>query len=773
MQLLWNPMLLGPSGYFRNLIYLLMKTFTQRLFILVLFIVCLWSTMLADNKTVNSITITQVDTFALQGMAAQPVLKININVIGTDGSLSFQKLLVHTLNDYNTDVDSAALYYSDINNRFSLIDYPGEAFLLGHRRKIAGDTAAFSIAYNLQTGDNYFWVTMDLNSGSRASHVLRAYVPANGITIASIFYPPTQSITAKDTIAQIYFRDNFENYTIGTRSLMYPVGWDQSPTPNNTYFSWHNNNGGYSISTVGYPAAAKSGKYNLLVNKVGYQPDSTVVYKQIDLSLASHPKLTFYHAQAAWCKDIACADKNSDKLRVKYKIGTLGAWHEIAMYRLETDDWTKREIFLPTTACVSNCILGFEGIVQFGWGVVVDSVIIYETHVINKGIHDVAITQPNLTMIPQGASKNPILRMNIRVKGNTGNVILNSINVTSGNTLDTDIAPGGVKLFYTPDSIFVDPVQLGSGLNFSGGVASFTGLNKLLETGENFIWVTYDVSTNAYPGHVLDASIRAGGISLTQGNYPPSDDEGSPDGSRLVKQTVFFDDFESAAWIMTGEFQIGPPLGKGGAHFGMPDPTSAYSGSNVLGTDLTGTGANPGDYEPNLSADAYSATSPLIDGRYFKNIQFDFFRYLNVDNTDSASIEYQLLNETSWQKLWTSKKKYVESKWRDQSVPTNQLLDRKKFKIRFALGPTDNIDNYSGWNIDYLFLTGDSIPIDAAMGKLVSPVSSCNLKANEHVQVYVKNVGPNPLINTPIRLSIDGGRSYVTETIPGPVLPDD
>jgi hypothetical protein len=148
-------------------------------------------------------------------------------------------------------------------------------------------------------------------------------------------------------------------------------------------------------------------------------------------------------------------------------------------------------------------------------------------------------------------------------------------------------------------------------------------------------------------------------------------------------------------------------------------------------------------------------------------------RYLNLDNTDSTYIEYQLKDETTWYKLWSSKKKYIESKWRNQTIPLGKLLDRHEFKLRFSVGPTDGIDNYSGWNIDYLFFTGDSVPIDAAMGVFISPHNDCGLKSNEHIKVSVRNLGPLTLWNTPIKLSFDGGKTYVTETIPGPVLSGD
>ncbi|WP_148660971.1 hypothetical protein [Marinilabilia salmonicolor] len=51
---------------------------------------------------------------------------------------------------------------------------------------------------------------------------------------------------------------------------------------------------------------------------------------------------------------------------------------------------------------------------------------------------------------------------------------------------------------------------------------------------------------------------------------------------------MFFDDFETdQGWTLTGEFERGAPAGGSGSH-GNPNPTDAYSGTNVIGTDLDG-----------------------------------------------------------------------------------------------------------------------------------------------------------------------------------------
>jgi hypothetical protein len=747
-----------------------MKTSTLKL--IGIFLFCLPLVLHGADKTVESITITQVDTFALKGKMAQPVIKINIRVTGTTGTLDLQKLLINTLNEDNSDVDSVVVYNTGGNNRFSLADYPGEYFKVDTRKKIIGDSVVFNISYLLGTGDNYFWITMDLNKYSRASHYLDAFIKADGIKVGTSYYPAADvSPSGIVGIAEIYYKENFEYKTNQTE----PVGWTQEQIAGSPV-RWKSNSGGYGISAgTGHPSSSKSGNLNVMLQRQSYTPYKTIlVSKPLDLSLSARPLITFYHAQVNWCKDGDCIVSDNDELKVLYKVGESGSWVELEHYQLATPNkWLKREVLFPEGVNNANTYIGFEGTTKYGWGVCIDSLTIYETGIIPREVKTIIARNPITEMVPQGSNSNPVLRINIRVRGNTGPINLNSIKVTSSNTADNDLQASGVKLFYTNDSVFLSPEQWGTAQSFAGGIATFNGLSKTLETGDNYIWVTYDIKSNAIPGHVLDAKVNENDIVLNVGTYPQTAAL-DPSGERTVQQTLYFDDFEGThVWDMTGEFQIAPPQGLGGLTRGRPDPSFAYSGSNVLGTDLTGLGTHLGDYEPLISSAApYTATSELIDGSYFKNIGLQFYRYLNIDNTDTVAIEYKLDSSSEWKKIWANDKKYIDTEWGKQIYASLSYLSRKKFNLRFRLGSSDNIDNYSGWNVDYLFLTADSIPFDVSVSEFISPVSGCGLKSNEIIKVKLENTGPRTLVNFPIKLSIDGGKTFLTEMVTTPIAKD-
>lgn len=734
-----------------------MGNFTSRLFLAAIFT---FLTIVAHAATVDDVIVSQVDTIALKGKKGQVVLKINIRISGLD-PLNMTRFVINTSNQNNEDVDSVAVYYTSSHNRFSLADYSGDLpQLMAKRKAISTDSVEFTgLSFTLNPGDNYFWITMDLSNASRAGRYLDAKILAGAITIDGLKYPATlQDPTGNCLIYDVYFRENFEKKDLYGE----PFNWTQ--TELNGSVRWISNLGGGKVvgGTINSPPKAKSGNLNALFFRLSTTPYRTrLVSPPLDLSLASTPMLTFYHAQLSKLG-------YNDSSKVLYKVGSTGTWKEIRSYRLYTGGWEKRSLVLPTEMLAPNVYLGFEGIINSGWGVCVDSITIFETGMENRSIKEIVGSNYLLDGVPQGSSQNPVLRVNIRVKGNNTPIHLNSINVTSSNTSDLDIEASGVKLFYTNDSVFLWPKQIGTAQSFSSGTVSFSGLNKELETGDNYLWVTYDVKISAEPSHVIDAKINAGDIVISNGYSNVSID---PAGSRIIKRTIYFEDFEDPlAWDCFGEFEIAEPQGKGGLSYGKPDPSSAYSGSKVLGTDLTGLGANSYDYEPYINSTSnYSAYSKVIDATYYKDVTLQFYRYLNLDFSDTVALQYKLEGSSDWQNIWVSKTGFIESSWQKQTFDKLKFLNRKRFNLRFKLLYTDFLANYSGLNVDYLFLTGNYIPFDASVETVLGPVSSCSLTNIEKAKVRVRNTGPQPLANFPIKLSLDGGKTYITENVAGPI----
>jgi hypothetical protein len=89
----------------------------------------------------------------------------------------------------------------------------------------------------------------------------------------------------------------------------------------------------------------------------------------------------------------------------------------------------------------------------------------------------------------------------------------------------------------------------------------------------------------------------------------------------------------------------------------------------------------------------------------------------------------------------------------------------REFRIRFQLGPTDGQNNYSGWNIDDVFLTGEFISKDAGVTEWISPVSGCGHTDSETVVVRIRNFGGAEISGPfPVGYSFDGGSTWTIDT---------
>lgn len=184
--------------------------------------------------------------------------------------------------------------------------------------------------------------------------------------------------------------------------------------------------------------------------------------------------------------------------------------------------------------------------------------------------------------------------------------------------------------------------------------------------------------------------------------------------------SIFKDGFETdKGWILTGEFERDIPQGLGGGPGinNNPDPTTAYAGMNVLGVDLTGLGAFPGNYEPNIGLQAYQAISPVINCTGITDVSFNFQRWLGVQNfnQDEAHIDMSIDGGATWINLWAHTFGISETEWSYHEFNVSAYADdQPDVRIRFTMGPTNQNQGYCGWNIDEFEVKGkvaDFVPL--------------------------------------------------------------
>lgn len=558
--------------------------------------------------------------------------------------------------------------------------------------------------------------------------------------------------------SQVYFE--MESFEHGGPSV--PDGWEEVYELGTA--SWKYADGGLNQEGENHPASAYDGDYNAL-----FQYYTTYVTKlvtpPIDLSGSTKPLLIFYHAMQQFADNV-------DELRIYFKQDPDSSWVLLKEYTSEVIEWTKREIYLPDTLITdetTECHIAFEAKSKSGSGVCIDAITVEERGIITKTLNNIAVNTATSDFIPTGRSNNPILRIDFDVEGNNGNLYLENLSIKSLNTDDNDISSSGVKLFYTEDSTFNIDNQVGTNQSFSEGTATFNSLNIDLPYGTSFIWVCYDIKPDVnheMHAHIADAMIEANGISVSGNTFPFADK--SPEGSRIIYESVFFDSFETDKnWTFNGEFARGVSQGLGSEGLFTADPLKANSGTYIIGTDLSG------DYEPGLAEREDSAISPTFNAKYYKDVQFSFYRWLNMDGFDDAYIDLSTDNGTSWTNLWVNDGYVNDSKWKLNNFDISTQTDRKEnIKIRFALGETDETVEAGGWNIDDVAFIGNYISTDIGIVDWLAPDDGCGYSSEEQITVTIENfAGDTIKERIPLSFSLDGGTTVHRDTTPIVTIP--
>jgi spore coat protein CotH len=149
-------------------------------------------------------------------------------------------------------------------------------------------------------------------------------------------------------------------------------------------------------------------------------------------------------------------------------------------------------------------------------------------------------------------------------------------------------------------------------------------------------------------------------------------------------------------WTFSGgQWAYGTPTGNSG------DPTSGFTGPNVVGYNLNGSYAN------NIGSPFY-ATTPSINAAGATGTTLSFYRWFRFEGCcDSATIQVTN-NGTDWVTVWENTgDDYEETSWSLQTIDISAIADNQpNVRIRWSLGPTDGSVTGGGWNIDDVRVTG-------------------------------------------------------------------
>lgn len=575
----------------------------------------------------------------------------------------------------------------------------------------------------------------------------------------------------------IIFEESFEVKIVGVDTFTFEQryiseGWTNEYV--NSNLLWRYENGGHTtnpaIPNSRRPHNAYDGEYNTLFEKSDIATIVTrLVTPEIDISLGIKPELSFWYAN--YERDILSV--NNDEIRVYYRSVDEVPYDWILLQEITEPhpEWTKSILLIPDTVRFTNLQFAFEGTIGPGWGACIDKIELIETGIVPKYLESVSAIQATTQNIPTGSVNNPLLRVDFTVKGNDGNLYIDTL-IVDALLNSADIIPtNGVKLFYTNKSnSFTSLNQVGSPASIIDGKAVFTDIDLNIEFGYSYLWIAVDIPEDVnheFSNYKVDVQILQNNLIINGLKYPFTDL--NPSGKRKIKESIFFDDFEnSTQWALTGEFEIDTTSVSGGlgGSFGNPDPQFAQNGLKVLGTDLTGLGITPGDYENNVLSDEYLATTPVVDCKYYKDVSIQFYRWLNIENADSAKLQIDIGNKQLWNSICYNTTLINDDKWYGKQYSIKHYADRKELvSSRFVLGPTSNTWTFSGWNIDDFAITGTFVHDDAGIESWVLPEAGCGHIAPEALVVNIKNYGYDATASEiPIGYSIDGGDTWVMDS---------
>ena len=197
-------------------------------------------------------------------------------------------------------------------------------------------------------------------------------------------------------------------------------------------------------------------------------------------------------------------------------------------------------------------------------------------------------------------------------------------------------------------------------------------------------------------------------------------------------------------WTLQPAWQYGAPGYSGSG------PTSGYTGTRILGYNLSG------NYENGLTS--HFATTSIINTTGSTSLNLRFKRWLRTRTGDPVSIEVST-DGVSWLSVWSTSNAVSDSSWQSvQYTLPASVVGSSTLRLRWGLSSNSSQTDI-GWNIDDVELTGtgtvifDSDPPQASLivaGLTLTgpPGHSCNVTYTDASAVRLNRLDSNDLLVT-------------------------
>ena len=464
----------------------------------------------------------------------------------------------------------------------------------------------------------------------------------------------------------------------------------------------------------------------------------TILYisPAILLDGAVDPVLTFWFSQYE-------SIKGNDMLSVLFRKGPASPWEIIREYTDPVNGWNEGVIELADEGYseyfTDTFQIAFSGIIGNGWGIFIDGVELYDSADIPKYVKTSQLVDVAHEALPAGSKNVPIQRLDVRIQGNVGDAILDSLTFEIEGDGVEFLESDSFKLYSTASEIFkseqADTSTLISTGSIHNGKVVFADIDHKLLLGENYLWLTTSIADSVVGMPTIKFIIPQNGVNISDTLFPNIPYQSM---EYDINEVVFFDDFDGGnkGWILEGDFEIDAPQNK---LVGVKrDPNIAFSGPNILGTDLTFDG---GYKKWVVAGSEYYAYLPEQNLKYYINVGMHYYDWSAFTGSTIATIEYTVDGGASWKQLWNSSGQSANSQWReyiDRSF-NNYAKRQEQFQLRFGIKES-TADVWPGFNIDNFALLGEWLHTDLAVSEILSPTTGCIECNHDTIKIVVKNL---------------------------------
>lgn len=546
------------------------------------------------------------------GIKAQTVIKVAVEMSGTENPLQATKLDFNTNGSTISALDAAKVYYTGTNNFLETTNQFGSTITS------PSGLISFTGTQEMATGINYFWLVYDIAAGAVIGDSVDAectLVEVGGINQVPLVTAPAGNVI----VAKVYDFDGTSDESFTTSSLTSkPLRWERN-TPG---------------TGAGAPLAAYSGAncWASNRNKVNNMQEANF-YLTTPAFVATSPNVTLNYKE--W---IALTSNYDVELNVEMQVNG-GTWTTLKQVRtpqrLRSTDW---EDVLLTTGGSTNVndtfrirwryLAPFINSTNECW--YIDHFRISGARTFDQIYVSNELTQKDL-ISNAGFRNQEVLRIEIKTKGADNALPVTGIELTTNGT-----TPGAIeaaKIYYTADRPTFDATTLFG----TPAIAPATGFtitgSQALSEGSNYFWVVYDVATGALAGDSLDAGCTM--LHIAGNTIVP--DVTEPAGSVLVGELFDFDGNSDQNFVTenystdnNNKWKRGTPT------YG---PSAAYSAPNCWGSNLDGSN----EQYPSGMVNNALITPPFLvnnsriaisykqwfDGRYSFNPSVVTFEYKN------------------------------------------------------------------------------------------------------------------------------------------------